>query len=262
MLNQEQQSWPLKEFFNHYTKLIEAGKPFTFVRWGDGEIAVLDGLPMHKDGLINTNKEWSFDNGGKTKLGEAMKDSLSLQGPDHHYGTPCRCCATLSEHMRLLPSLEESPVVPNTIFGNANYSRFIEWIKTLDDKGITVSLLINYLGEQNLDKFPFKVNKFYGAPSNCIQIFDTDGDRLLVEVSEFAKTMNNNVVFVSAGPMSEPFIKAMWLANPNNIYFDVGSSLDVYTKAGILNGSRPHHDPNNHYAKVECRMTGPFARPY
>jgi len=62
--------------------------------------------------------------------------------------------------------------------------------------------------------------------------------------------------------MSEVFITEMWKANPNNIYFDVGSSLDIYTKHGVLDISRPHQDPNNQYAKTECRMVGPFNRPY
>jgi hypothetical protein len=35
---------------------------------------------------------------------------------------------------------------------------------------------------------------------------------------------------VSAGPLSEVFIHQLYLSNPNNIYIDVGSSIDVFTK--------------------------------
>lgn len=261
MINVDQQNWTLRQFFDHYTKMIEGGKPFSFVRWGDGEIAVALGHPVGEQSLVNQNREWVFKDGGKTKLGEALRESLKLQGPDNHYGIPCRCCASKQEHEVMVNSITNSPVAPNTIFGNAAYKWFIDWIKTLDEKDITVSLMVNYLGQQNIDKYPFKINKFYAVPSNCIEEFEKNGEKLLDDVRHFANSINNNFVMVASGPMSEPFITEMWKSNPNNIYFDVGSSLDVYTKFGILNISRPHHDPNNYYASVECRMSGPFNRP-
>jgi hypothetical protein len=262
MLNVDQQDWTLRQFFGHYTKMIEDGKPFSFVRWGDGEIAVALGHSVGEQSLVNKNKEWVFKQGGKTKLGEALRESLKLQGPDNHYGIPCRCCAVKWEHDTMVNSVPDSPVVPNTIFGNAAYHWFIDWIKTLDDKNINVCLVANYLGQQNIDKYPFKVKNFFASPSNCIEEFEVNGDKLVEDIRKFAVEVGNgNFVMVAAGPMSEVFITEMWKANSNNIYFDVGSSLDVYTKHGVLDISRPHHDPNNHYAKVECRLNGPFNRP-
>lgn len=259
MINENQQEWTLKQFFDHYTQMIEAKKPFSFVRWGDGELAVALGHPVGEQSLVNQNQEWVFKEGGRTKLGDALQQSLQLQGPDNHYGIPCRCCAAQWEHEALLPYLKDSPVAPNTVFGNAAYHWFIDWIKTLDQKGITVSLVVNHLGQGK--EYPFHVSKFCPVPSNCIEEFERNGDRLVEGVKEFANSFSGHFVMVAAGPMSEVFISEMWKANPNNIYFDVGSSLDVYTKAGVLDISRPHQDPNNHYAKVECRMSGPFARP-
>jgi hypothetical protein len=261
MINQDQQNWSLKQFFDHYTQMIEAKKPFSFVRWGDGELAVAMGHPVGEQSLVNQNQEWVFKEGGRTKLGDALQESLKLQGPDNHYGIPCRCCAAQWEHEALLPHLTNSPVAPNTVFGNAAYKWFIDWCGTLDEKGITVSLVANYLGMANRDKYPFKVSRFHPVPSNCIQEFEKDGDKLIEDVIDYAKTMTGHFVMVAAGPMSEVFITEMWKANPHNIYFDVGSSLDVYTKFGVLKGSRPHHDPDNQYAKVECRMSGNFNRP-
>jgi hypothetical protein len=261
MINVDQQDWSLKQFFDHYTKMIEDGKPFSFVRWGDGEIAVALGHPVGEQSLVNQNKEWVFKDGGKTKLGEALRESLKLQGPDNHYGIPCRCCAAQWEHEVMTNSITESPVAPNTVFGNAAYFWFQDWIKTLDEKGVKVSLVVNELAKNNLDKYPFKIQNITYAPSNCIEEFEKGGDTLIEDVKRFASDINGHFVMVAAGPMSEVFIPEMWKANPNNIYFDVGSSLDNFTKAGVLTHSRPHHDPNNHYAKIECRMNGPFARP-
>jgi len=260
MINPEQQEWSLQKFFDHYTQLIESKHPFSFVRWGDGELAVATGQPVGEQSLVFQNKEWVFKEGGRTKLGDALQESLTLQGPDNHYGLPCRCCASQTEHMALIPIITNSPVAPNTVFGNANYARFIDWISTLDTKGITVSLVVNYLGQGK--EYPFAVNKFCPVPSDCITQFEQNGYRLIEGVREFASSFSGHFVMVAAGPMSEVFITEMWKANPRNIYFDIGSSLDVYTKAGVLDISRPHQDPKNHYASVECRMTGPFNRPY
>lgn len=261
MINVDQQNWSLKQFFDHYTKMIEDGKPFTFVRWGDGEIAVALGHPVGEQSLVNQNKEWVFKQGGPTKLGEALRESLKLQGPDNHYGIPCRCCAAQWEHEVMVNSVVESPLAPNTVFGNAAYFWFQDWIKTLDKKGVKVSLVVNELAENNLDKYPFHVQNVRFVPGDCINQFEQNDQELISGVKHFAEQFNGHFVMVAAGPMSEVFITEMWKANPNNIYFDVGSSLDNFTKAGVLTHSRPHHDPNNQYAKIECRMNGPFNRP-
>lgn len=260
MIHEERMNWTLKEHFDFYTNLIESKHPFSFVRWGDGELAVAMGQPVGEQSLVNQNQEWVFKEGGRTKLGDALNKSLELQGPENHYGIPCRCCASMSEHMALIPTIQASPIAPNTVFGNANYSRFLEWIKTLDEKGIKVSLVVNHKGQENIDKYPFTVEQFFGVPDNCIIEFEKNGDMLVEQLSEWSRNIDSHFVMVAAGPMSEVFITEMWKANPNNIYFDIGSSLDIYTKNGFH--SRPHHDLDNHYAQVECRMSGPFNRPY
>ena len=40
----------------------------------------------------------------------------------------------------------------------------------------------------------------------------------------------NTLFLISAGPLSGIFIHHLYLSNPNNIYLDVGSSIDIFTK--------------------------------
>ena len=49
-------------------------------------------------------------------------------------------------------------------------------------------------------------------------------------MKEFGKKYTNTLFLISAGPLSEVFIHKLYLSNPNNIYIDVGSSIDMFTK--------------------------------
>ena len=55
--------------------------------------------------------------------------------------------------------------------------------------------------------------------------------------------MYTNMLFLlSAGPLSEVFIYKLYKSNPNNIYLDVGSSIDTYVKN---KQTRPYMKDNN-----------------
>ena len=51
---------------------------------------------------------------------------------------------------------------------------------------------------------------------------------------------------ISAGPLSEVFIHKLYKSNPNNIYIDVGSSIDPYIKNRL---SRPYMKNENMFNK-------------
>jgi hypothetical protein len=241
-----------KEYLDYYTNLMESDHPFTYTRWGDGEIAILDGSPIGEQYLVWQNREWKFPQGGESRLGRDLAEVLKVQGPDIHFGLPCRCCSGDYYYNRLIHGITESPIGPVSLFINNNYKYFLQWLTTLNGKGKSVSLLVNHMAGDKLDKFPFKVQHFWPAPDHCVEVYEEKKEELLASVREFANSMTKNLVFVSAGPLSEVFILEMWKANPTNQYVDVGSALDQFTKNGMV--TRPYHDPRHPYSQVQCRM--------
>lgn len=241
-----------KEYFDYYTQLIESGKPFTFTRWGDGEILIMDGQKVGTDSLVHQNGEWNSLSGGETKLGKALWDAFNDQAPEKHLGLCCRCCNPDYFYHYLLPKATKSPVAPVSLFIQANYRHFLPWLSSLDSKGIQVSLVANHMAGSRLNNYPFKINNFHPTPDNCIEVFEQKGDELIEGVRNFAKTFNGQLVFVSSGPLSEIYINEMWKANPTNQYIDVGSALDQFTKDGKV--TRPYQDPRHPHFNVQCRM--------
>jgi hypothetical protein len=57
--------------------------------------------------------------------------------------------------------------------------------------------------------------------------------------------LENQLFFISCGPVSEIIIHKLYQNNPNNTYVDMGSSLDE-----LIHGykTRPYMDPNSRYA--------------
>ncbi len=71
------------------------------------------------------------------------------------------------------------------------------------------------------------------------------------EARYFAKSLNNTIFFIAAGPLSEVLINVMWNVNSNNTYVDVGSSLDEYL---YMTKTRPYQDSSHPYASKMCKM--------
>lgn len=63
------------------------------------------------------------------------------------------------------------------------------------------------------------------------------------------KYPSETLFIISLGPVAKIFAHQMWLANPKNMYIDVGSAVDGYVKG---RNSRPYADPNSPYSKKIC----------
>ena len=78
------------------------------------------------------------------------------------------------------------------------------------------------------------------------KVFNAYNEEYVKELLEYITQVENQTFFVSAGPVSEILIHRMYVANPNNQYVDVGSSIDEFTHGYK---TRPYMDSNSQYSK-------------
>ena len=208
-----------QDFVRDLDKLDIRGKPFAFVRLGDGEAAMCAGRP------VRTGDGWSYD-GTDTRFARKLRDLVQSDMAGLYVGISCRCCDPdghrwYREHLR-------APLWRVTfanLFVNANYSRF----KALDWRG---TVLVSSQGGN------------FTVPRNAVNP-EFDYSPLLQELFQADRP-----ILVAAGPVGKLIIYDYWrLAPRRQTIIDIGSALDplIYGR-----GTRGYHDPSSPTAKKVC----------
>lgn len=230
-----------KDEFYKYAEMMKQDKPFALARYADGECAVMKGKSV-----ANTTDKWQAPN-ELTQLGIDLKETLSHTEDNYHYGISCQCCDTISKDYLLgMIKQKEDNITYSNLFVNANYHRWIEFIKTLDRH---VILIANAEGAGK--PLPIlKVDQYFAIPNNCIDFYAKHKDDFIVKLVEGFKDIHGQLVLISAGPLAEIIVHHLYNTNPTNTYIDVGSAV-----AEIIHGrsTRPYMcDPSSEYYRKEC----------
>ena len=195
------------------------GRPFAFVRFGDGERAVCMGKPIEAGDGRNSP-------GGSTPFLRDLIASLECDLEGYFIGIPDTCCDADAHAWYL--GMARAPLERLTfanIFVNANYQRF----RKLDLSGMAIVA-------------PF--NADFVVPENLVERhaeIDPLVDRLL-EV--------DRPILVAAGPAANVIIHKYWQrAKTKQTIVDVGSAIDERLKGAK---TRRYHLPGSPTADRVC----------
>lgn len=232
-----------KEEFQKYTDLIIKKEPFALARYADGECAVMKGCSVS-----NPTDRWASP-ATLTTLGIDLLETLKHTEVNYHYGISCQCCDIINkEYLLSLIKQDISNITYSNLFVNANYHRWMEFIKTLDR---SVILIANMEGAGK--PLPIlKVDKYFAIPNNCIDFYAKHKDDFISRLRAGFSGITGQLVLISAGPLAEIIVHELYNANPTNTYIDVGSAI-----AEIIHGrsTRPYmNDPRSEYYKKECEF--------
>jgi hypothetical protein len=97
------------------------------------------------------------------------------------------------------------------------------------------------------ENFPFNVIDITPFPNDCINFWEENDKSFIDEITKKYSSLNNQLFFISCGPISEIIIDVLYKANPNNTYVDVGSSIDEFVHGYK---TRPYMDSNSYYSKL------------
>ena len=231
--------------FDKFMGRIKRGENFTLMRFADGERAVMDNVKLRgADG-------WSLP-GHDTFLGAALKDALQLKGENVYYGISCQCCDRSAYYWYMTRIPNRKNVTFSNIFVNNNYRRFLAEFPTIKRDAVVIA---NHKGQNNTVG-GLNVLKYYPVGDQCVDFWENDAQKLIAQIISDFGHRNNLLYVVSAGPISEPLITALYRNNPENCYIDFGSSIDIYIHG---QDRRPYSKPGTKYSARNCWMFDPAA---
>lgn len=218
---------------------ILKGENFALVRNGDGERALMQGKSL------STQESWKSPS-HITKLGSDLLDSLNVENPLFFYGISCPCCDKEAYYW-----YESRIKNPNKTFANlwvnVNFPRFKNSFEKIKKDAV---LIANYsasgakIGHLN-------ILKHYKISDDCVSFWESEAEAMIVSIKRDFADSSDLLFAVSAGPISSPIIKNLFLWNPKNTYVDFGSAIDSYY---VERQTRPYQDKHSIFGSRNCYM--------
>ena len=228
--------------FDFFWDKIERSENFTFTRYADGEVMLMNGVSV-KEGTQAFNVDrWSAPS-GVTKVGKELLESLNHTENNYFYAISSKT-DNIGDYIYLRNNIKQSEdnITFVNLWINANYQKSIENYKALNRP---VTLVCNYKAKK--DNFPFNVSKIIPFPDNCVEFWETSGNSFVEMLINEIGEKQNELFFISCGPVSEIIIHKLYTNNPNNTYIDVGSSIDEFVHG---QKTRPYMNDGTIYNKM------------
>lgn len=213
-----------KEDFNFFWDRIFVYKtPTVFARYADGEAALIRGKPIGPDSMVARIDGWSAPSNILTTLGADLRKTIKRIDQNYFYAISCTCCDRPTRDFLLsIIGAPETQLTFANLWINGNYNNFINKLNMIKEK---VYLIGNIKGQDNI--YPFEKD-YFSIPNDCINFWNNNKLNIKTSLTNKFKDLNNPLVLVAAGPMSELIVDHLWTINPNGRYIDVGSALDEF----------------------------------
>lgn len=216
-------------------ELFKKGSPFSFSKYADGEWAIINKK------FINNNE---FEITPKTSDFYRIKliESFRFQDPNYHVGISCPCCQGDEAYkMAVFSEQKLTNLTFANIFVNSNYNIYKEtFIKEFSNYDI--HLIANK--NSKIENLPFKIEKFYPIGFSA-WINDYS---LIEEINN--NNLSNKLFLFCAGPFGNLLAHQLFQHNKNNIYLDIGSTLNVWLQS---EGFKREYYNNGYYSKLKCK---------
>lgn len=216
-----------KEDFFILFNLLKTKQKFSFSKYADGEYSIL----INKK--ITNYDNWTFNPVIHQIQQKELLDSFCYNEKGYYVGISCPCCVPNDDviWMRKNVGVDKNHLTWANIFVNGNYGDFLKYFVP-EFSNHDVILIATENGD--IKKLPFVVKEH-------IKITGTawyDNFNLVKELPE--RNDKNKLYLFSAGPLGNMLAAKMWKYNKNNIYLDIGSTINpwlVGKNRGYLRGS-------------------------
>jgi hypothetical protein len=211
------------EDFNLFWSKIENEENFSFARYADGEVRLMKGLDINHETQAYKIDKWKAPN-KKTKVGIDLYNTLNHTEHNYYYAIS-GINDNINDYSFLIQNIKQNKnnVTFVNLWINNNYTRMIEKLKNLKRE---VILICNESAkEQN---FPFPIKEIFHFPNDCVDFWEKESELFMNNLFDEFSNLENQLFFISCGPVSEIIIHGLYTKNPNNTYIDVGSSIDEF----------------------------------
>jgi len=217
-----------KQFADELDKLNQrllSRENFALVRFGDGEMIIIDGKAIDLSEKYNGEHQYLPGNPAHEEQRSRLRDSLTFQHPHYFVGIACPCCVGEDNFFNLKKrsAQAEDQLTWANLFVNSNYAVFRD-----HTVAALVTRTVNMVCHEKADTdgLPFAVQHTFTVGGNS---WVNDYARLRDElVSHIEKNQVHDEVFLfSAGVLSNILVHELFALHPNNTYIDLGSVFDV-----------------------------------
>ena len=223
----------LKYFMNK----IQCREPFALIRPCDGEYIV-----MQNETLTNIDN-WTFQQNGK--LCDDLKNAVNIASNKGCYiGIPCGSC-NLKMANWYVKEFNINPYYTTfaNVFVNKNWKQWTSFL-------INEKIPFIFVGSNKLPDI-FMTHEHINIPLYLVNEWDSSGHEYLANILTKVKKYKNTIFMFSCGPISKIMIAHAWKEHPYNIYLDIGSSLDLYSKGST---NREYAMEGSELSKLECNF--------
>ena len=227
--------------FEYFWNLINIGENFTFTRYADGEVMLMNGV-----GVLENTQAFNVDNwkspNNLTKVGKDLLETLNHTEDNYYYAISGKN-DNISDYNFLRSNIKhnDNNITFVNLWINANYRNML---KKLSNLKRDVVLICNE--NAKIENFPFNVVSITSFPNDCITFWEQNSEEYINRLIKDYGTLNNQLFLISCGPVSEIIIHKLYENNPNNTYIDVGSSIDEFVHG---RQTRPYMNPMSEYSK-------------
>lgn len=232
--------------FEFFWSLINEGKNFTFARYADGEVMLMKGLEVNNATQAYTVDKWNSPN-KMTKVGQDLLNTLNHKEENYYYAIS-GLNDNVSDYNFLRKNIKqnENNLTFVNLWINNNYQNSLKKYSELKRE---VILICNEQAKE--ENFPFKIKKLIPFPNDCINFWEKNSETYMNDLIRKFENINDQLFFISCGPISEIIIDKLYNNNPNNTYIDVGSSIDEFVHG---KKTRPYMYSNTIYSKLKSNF--------
>lgn len=229
--------------FDFFWDLIDRGINFTFTRYADGEVMLMRGEEVNAATQAARVDNWMAP-AKLTRVGRELLTTLNHKESNYYYGISGKN-DNVEDFLFLINNIKQTGDTISfvNLWINANYNRMLKKICSLKRK---VVLICNEIAE--IDNIPFPVSDLIRFPNSCIDFWETNADEYTSMLIDKVGNLEDQLFFISCGPVSEIIIHRLYENNPKNTYVDVGSSIDFFVHG---RETRPYMNSNSEYSKAK-----------
>lgn len=234
LINNERLYGKAIEHLDYFIDKINKKENFGLIRPSDGEYLVLIG------NTFTNIDNWTFIN-DKPLLKINLNSALEKGHPNVYCGIPCNtCCNTEWFNFYTTKYKNFRDFTYANIFVNACWEKWTEFLKT--HNGF-------YLISSSIKLNSFKIKDQLVIDAYLVNTWTNDSFAETNRVLDFIRDKKNELILFSAGPLSKIWIIECMHLNPDNIYLDIGSSLDYFLKD---KNQRLYTNKTNEHAYMNC----------
>jgi len=217
----------MRDHLNAILEKIRTRTPFGIIRPSDGEYSILLGKT-----LTNCDN-WTFTAGDSIQ--KQLTDAVQTVDPNLYIGIPCNTCnkewnCTQAIYSDFIDRFHV-PIAQRTyanIFGNSNWKVFSAFMKSY-----TPGFFMITSGKAHSD---LPIKERFIINEKLLNVWNTEGEAETARLLQFIRNKKNELFCFSAGPLSKIWIPMCMKENPQNMYVDIGATLDIFTKQKMTRG--------------------------